>query len=240
MKAVASRTNGGYPLFPSHLSFGSPFVIRHSFPPDGYPSRQPVVQFRPDVTHPPAAGPGRAAAALSGPQLLGGEGPGGPELLPLPGGRIRDLANAGRADQPGRDQGPLRGRFSAAKDHPRGIAAVPGDAAPQRAGGDRPARPGPATAQAPRRTGPQAMAGGRQQHPLHPLQRLRSGAAAELALSLRPLVFQPDHGGAVLRDGARRRCCWWRSSSTYFTRSCPSSTSSSTCTTPSCWPSCWA
>ncbi len=45
----------------------------------------------------------------------------------------------------------VRGRVSAAEDHPRGAAAVPRHAAPQRAGDRRRAGPGRAAPQAPRR-----------------------------------------------------------------------------------------
>ena len=84
-----------------------------------------------------AARPERPPAALPGPQLLGRQGPGGAELLPLPGGGIRHPADARRRDEPGRDQGAVRGRVPAAEDHARRAAAVPGHAAPQRAGDRR-------------------------------------------------------------------------------------------------------
>ena len=155
----------------------------------GHPSRQSAFQFRTPAVDPAAARPHRAPPALPGPQLLDRQGPGGAELLPLPGRGIRPAELAGRRRQPGRDEGPLRGGVPPAEDHPGRAAAVPRHVAPQRAGDRRRGRPGQAVAQAPPRTPPQGIPRRLGQRPLHPLQGLRPRAVPQLALSLGELVL---------------------------------------------------
>ena len=133
----------------------------------------------------------RAPPPLPGPQLLDRQGPGGAELLPLPGRGIRPAELAGRQHQPRRVEGPLRGRVSPAEDHPGRAPAVPRHVAPQRAGDRRRGRPGQAVAQAPPRTPPQGIPRRPGQRPLHPLQGLRPRTVPQLALSAGELVLQP-------------------------------------------------
>jgi putative peptide zinc metalloprotease protein len=89
-------------------------------------SRKLSLRVRPDLT-------ARSNTVL-GRRLLGGQGTGGTELLPLSRGGVRDPADAGRPDQPGADQGTVRRGIRAAEDHLPGSAAVHRHAAPQRAG----------------------------------------------------------------------------------------------------------
>ena len=153
------------------------------------------------IAMPQAAGPFRPAAAVPGPRLLGGQGPDRAELLPLPGRGVRHPADARRRREPGRDQGPVRGAVPAAEDHAGRAAAVPGHAAPQRAGRRRRPRPGPATGQTPPRAPPQG-------DPRPPsanilclrFKGIRSRAAAERLQPLRGLVLQAA-------GGRRSACC---------------------------------
>ena len=155
-------------------------------------ARQPGLQFRPEAAHPQAARPLRAAAALPGPQLLGRQGPGRAATTSASRRRSTPSCRCSTA-RPAwtRSRSGSRTSFPPQKItleelqqflgmlHRSGlvIAAVPGQ--------------GHAAPQAPQRAPPQGIAQRAGQHPLHPLQGLRSRAVAELALPQVRWFFSP-------------------------------------------------